>query len=319
MSTPSIYLEKFDEALLEKTLENLGLPLDYKDALLSLFEIEVEIDSNLKKSVTSKFVDALNNSDEFFRKAIREKIELFDDSFIRDMLKTVSEQDSTNWPRKKINDYRVRFKIVYEYLKESFDIPLSYAVEICDIDEVIDMENPRITAFNTAVGVTLITPSSMVTGKAKDERTDYHEHIAASLIARIYGLEYDDEDFENTKQFIERIEDEIPFGEQNFIRVRYVTDDSYSSAMILIPAIITPFQRDSLMKLDKIYKEKDVVVEDVGIFGFDPLVQKGFDIEEFTSIEDALEFLEENGKVFDYELPWQEVLPKLQTDGLGTI
>lgn len=311
----SIYSEQFDESILELLLENLGLPSNYKEVLKNIFEIEVEPDSNLKKTVTSNFISALNNSDDLFRETLKEQIELFNDATVKEMLKLVAERDSSNWSMKRIHDYRVRFKIAYEYLKESLGIPLSFGVEICDIGKVIDMEYPRIDAFSTAIGVTLITPSMMVTGKAKDERTDAHEHITASLIALIYGIEYDDKDFDNTKQFIERVEDSISFGEQNFVRVRYITDENYSSAMILIPAIITPFQRESLMKLDEIYKEKGVVVDDVGIFGFDPLAQKGLDIEEFTSIEDALCFLGENEKIFDYELPWPEVLPKLQTNG----
>lgn len=136
-----------------------------------------------------------------------------------------------------------------------------------------------------------------------------HAGTYIKLLNEIYGLGIPD----GKKGYpdLSEVDDRIPHCEKNFVNIQYVVQSAIDFVTVNIPYYITPFQYEELLNFNEIIKNYDVVLETI-ILHFDPIKGSYIDgVENVyysteTSIIDALNYMKENNRVFNYELPFGE-------------
>ena len=101
-------------------------------------------------------------------------------------------------------------------------------------------------------------------------------------------------------------------GKKNFVFMDFVVQNALDFVTVNIPKYITPYQYEELEKLSEELKKYDITKE-VVIYHYDPLkveyesssADDKYYSEE-NSISLALQYMKDNNRVIDYELPFGE-------------
>lgn len=208
-----------------------------------------------------------------------------------------------------------------------------------DFENFFKKEQPHLDE-NGLGGVGVISPTQSiqvinVAGKNKNKEVmdglGLHYTTLLYILKDMFNIEYNDKIIAYDVELYRKICEKIPYAENNLITFRYTVnklsdedDVVYPFAGISIPKYINPYQLEELERINDILKKLYVNTQ-VEITEYNPinsLKEKGekqyFDDEE-NELEKAIEYLKNNNRVVEYNLPIEEQIVKVEHNKKRTI
>ncbi len=163
------------------------------------------------------------------------------------------------------------------------------------------------------IALSLITPNQVVSVETlpNNQLCQYHLDLSLQIISDIYKIAKPSSNDRKLYYLclMSEIAKYIKDNERNFIIARYIISNSTRAAILEFPYYITPRELDSVKELKTIYEYYNVRATAI-IHNYDPidnhtLVGKPqtFGEDQFrTGLEKALQYLEENKCIVEYQL-----------------
>lgn len=198
--------------------------------------------------------------------------------------------------------------------------------EKMNIDDFLSKTQDFLDSKDEVLAVSLITPSQSVhakldTGSEEYLSSDYefvHEDIFDYCLGELYriGMNMDVRHTKGREIKRKEIGNIITNRTSNFVAVRYIINFIMVRIIFEIPAFITSYQFDELVKLNEKVKRSGFDIC-VSITDYIPVLvskDRHFDVQIFEekeniSLDMALDYLMSNGRIVDYALPFGEEKP----------
>lgn len=195
--------------------------------------------------------------------------------------------------------------------------------EKIDFDEFFSKTQEYLDSKEEVLAATVITPVQTVHARlvkksetySKSDKEIIHKDIFYDVLGKIFdvGCEIDVGNPDGREKKRRELGIAIKNVENNFVMVRYAISEIHFFAIVEMPAFITTYQYNELVKLNEKFKKLGL---DIGVIisDYNPvIVEKDknmsysiFEEETDTSLDLALDFLERNNRVVDYDLSFGE-------------
>ncbi len=182
-------------------------------------------------------------------------------------------------------------------------------------------------------GVGVISPTQSVqvinvAGKNKNKELidglGLHFTTLLHILKDMFNIEYNDKIIGYDVVLYRKICEKIPNAEHNLITIRYIINKPsiedatvYSFAGISIPKYINPYQLEELETINDILKNLNVYTE-VEMTEYNPInfskedTHRVFFENEENELDKAIDFLKNNNRVIEYNLPVEEHIVKVK-------
>lgn len=271
------------------------LGIDSYEEIEKLFSIEVENMGFISPNSIYKIRDVVCEMDEKLVVIISEHAKDLNADLVEKIL------DGSAFSPTLRKKFKTKLKVIFRELQSIYDVSPSYELEPIDFKKLFDSRVLKEKALCFLTGVSIITPREEIHVAPKNDDLDFHWAIMLQVYKKIFGLESFADDWKGLES---ELEEAILGGEKNFIRIRHVVNPESVRMLIWLPMYITPFQKDTLLRLHEITKIFRPVVH-VELTSFNPILgceEEHVDALTMRSIVSATNYLTDNKRVVDYDL-----------------
>lgn len=238
----------------------------------------------LTESRVSKDQGPLNNLENFIKKSSREFKTLIEEYLwiisyknVLDILKRAETRLEIEIDRPLKIEILGELYYQYTSLIKILNISPTCDIDEADFDEMTDFLEAQAYAIGEGIAVSILMPNEMHHIYHQDVRVNRHRYIYLLALKQIYNMGSKDDVY--SKELLIKLDNEIK--EKDFIEVSYVYRPDSKEVYFFVPAVITPFEYESLKKIkSELDPDTDVLflIED-----YDPRTKKHFKPDDLNS------------------------------------
>ncbi len=195
--------------------------------------------------------------------------------------------------------------------------------EAVDIDQFLRGTREVLERREEELASTVITLSQTVHVRLDFNSEEYfasdydivHENLFDYILGELYavGRDIDVKRSRGRKEKRKVLEEALPHRVENFVAIRYIINTIQFMAILHLPAFITSYQYLQLVELNEKLKRAGLAVC-VDVTNYNPvtsskdrrLESRHFGEKMNNPLDLALEFMVEQGRIIDYDLPFGE-------------